>query len=99
TGPNNIWVATQTAAATIGPGGLTIKGVFLHYDGKSWTAVTPSLSLNGANTVLMTIASPLPDGSLWGAGSVTTQDGATGALFFHYANGGWSAITPVTSGK
>lgn len=99
TGPNNIWVEVSTTAGTVSPSGLSINGVFLHYDGKSWTTVTPSLSLNGATAVLMTSVSPLPDGTLWGAGSVTTQGGDSSALFFHYTQGAWSAVTPVASGK
>jgi hypothetical protein len=99
TGPNNIWVTIRTNAGTVLPSGLTVRGAFLHYDGKSWTVVTPSPTLNGATAALMTSVSPLADGTLWGVGGVTTAQGTSGALFFHYTQGAWSAVSPVTKGK
>lgn len=100
TGPESLWVTVQTNAGTISPNGVAISGEFLHYDGKVWSEVTPSLTPKGVTSVWLTNASPALDGTLWAVGGtemVQNQQGSVGPFFCLFANGAWSVVTPIVS--
>jgi hypothetical protein len=102
TGPDSIWVTVQSNASAVLSSGVQFSGDFLHYDGTTWSEVTPSPTLKGVTSAWITAASPALDGTLWAVGGaelVQNQHGSVGPFFCLYANGAWGVVTPVVSGK
>jgi hypothetical protein len=100
-GPDNIWVNAQTNGATIGPNGASVSATFLHYDGKAWSEVTPTFTVNAATSASVASIGLTSSGQLWAVGSIVAiqnQQASVSPLFCLYANGAWSVVTPVASG-
>jgi hypothetical protein len=100
-GPDNLWVNVQTTGATIGPNGVSVSAVLLHYDGKSWSEITPTLAVNSVNTATVSSIGLTSDGQLWAVGetmAVHNQQALVAPLFCLYAKGAWSVVTPTISG-
>jgi hypothetical protein len=102
TGPDNIWVVVNTNGSTIGSNGVAVSATFLHYNGKIWSEVTPTLTVSGVTSVSVSSIGLAPDGQLWAVGATETvqnQQGSVGPFFCLYANGAWGVVTPVASSK
>lgn len=100
TEPDNIWVALQTTTGLVTPKGLEVIGGFLHYDGATWSEVTPIPSVERITMIHHMNYTIAPDGAIWSVGNA--EDGqstqkTSGLFVCSLKNGAWSVSTFAAS--
>ncbi len=102
TGPNDIWASGRSSADAVTSTGLQISSLLLHYDGASWSQVTPSISVTGGNLAMILSIDCRPRwrhcGQSADCANYPNSQVLPMPLFWFYRNGAWS-VAPATRGK
>lgn len=101
-GERNIWIAGSSGSTTRYSSTSEISSLLLHYDGATWTSVTPILDTGPNMTATITTLALAPNGDLWVAGQIvsvtnTYTRGPIQPFFWRYHDGVWSAATVETT--